>query len=71
MVEKDTAIRALNVELARKTELAEDLKARLKQLMGAKGGLPADKNVGSNQEIVAHLSDMLKSREKELENQSS
>jgi len=30
MVEKDTAIRALNVEVAKKTEHIEDLKARLK-----------------------------------------
>lgn len=70
MVEKDTAIRSLNVELAKKTEQIEDLKARLKQLMGAKGGLTEHQDVGSNQEIVAHLSDMLKSRDKEMESQS-
>lgn len=34
MVEKDTTIRALNVELGIKTEQNQDLKTRLRQLMG-------------------------------------
>ena len=67
MVEKDSTIRTLNIELAKKTEQIDDLKSRLRQLMGAKGSAEMA-NAGSNQEIVEHLNSIIKAREKELEN---
>lgn len=70
MVEKDSTIRTLNIELAKKTEQIDDLKSRLRQLMGAKGTAEMA-NAGSNQEIVEHLNSIIKSREKEMENQQN
>jgi uncharacterized coiled-coil protein SlyX len=70
MVEKDSTIRTLNIELAKKTEQIDDLKSRLRQLMGAKGSAEMA-NAGSNQEIVEHLNSIIKAREKELENQQN
>lgn len=70
IVEKDAAIRSLNIELGKKSEQINDLTTRLKQLMGAKGGLQPEQRMDSNPEIVEYLSGMLKAREKEMENKN-
>lgn len=70
MVEKDTGMRALNLELGKKTEQNEDLKVRLRQLMAAKGDATLPENLG-NRELVQHLQDMLKARDQEIEKKES
>ena len=39
LVEKDNAIRALNSDLARKSETVEDLKKRIMSMLGKTGGV--------------------------------
>jgi hypothetical protein len=55
MVEKDTGMRSLQIELGKKSEQTEDLKSRLRQLMGARGDLAKDGGEIGNREIVQHL----------------
>lgn len=70
IVEKDSTIRSLNMELARKTEQLNDMRARLQQVMAAKGGLPPTQDIGSNKEIAEYLQQMLKAKEAEVNSQS-
>lgn len=68
IVEKDSTIRALNSELARKTEQIDDLKTRLQKLIASKTTNPGDQYPNeSNKDIVEYLSTMLKSKENEIE----
>lgn len=69
-MEKDAAIRSLNVELAKKTEQLNDMRSRLQQVMAAKGGMPKSAEIGSNKEIAEHLQQMLKAKEVEVSKQA-
>jgi len=69
-VEKDAAIRSLNIELAKKTEQLNDMRSRLQQVMAAKGGMPKSAEIGSNKEIAEHLQQMLKAKEAEVGKQA-
>ena len=69
-MEKDAAIRSLNIELAKKTEQLNDMRSRLQQVMAAKGGMPKSAAIGSNKEIAEHLQQMLKAKEAEVNKQA-
>lgn len=69
-MEKDAAIRSLNVELAKKTEQLNDMRSRLQQVMAAKGGMPKNAEIGSNKEIAEHLQQILKAKEAEIGKQA-
>lgn len=71
IVEKDTAIRSLNGEIAKKTEQIEDLKARLQKLVAAKGNPGDQYPTDSNKDIVEYLSNLLKAKESEIERLNS
>jgi len=67
LVEKDTLVRSLNGEIAKKTEQIDDLKSRLQKLVAAKGNPGDQQPTDSNKDIVEYLSGLLKAKENEIE----
>lgn len=59
LVDKDTTIRSLNHEIARKQETIDDMKERLQRLLGAKEPVAGAENPA---EVIEQLSKMLKNK---------
>ena len=61
--EKDSVVRSLNIELAKKTEQVEHLKTRLQQMMAAKPQLGEP-----NKDLVSYLSSIVQTKQDLVQN---
>jgi aminoglycoside phosphotransferase family enzyme len=63
IVDAHAQIRALNVELAKKTKLIDDLKSKVQHFTAKRNA----KDIGQDEDVVEYLVNMVKEKEKTVE----